>query len=98
MESEKVASIQEKIHPICERRGVAFAAIFGSFARGEETDGSDIDILVRFNEPKSLIDLVGFEHELEDVLGRDVDVVTERGLCHHIKDQVLRDLQPIYGR
>lgn len=90
--------MSKKISPILEENDVEFAGIFGSYARGEEANDSDVDILVRFKEPKGLFEFVGLERKLSEVLHRKVDLVTESGLCRHIKDDVLKDLQPIYGR
>ena len=59
---------------------------------------SDVDLLVRFNQPKSLFGIVGLEIELSEILGRKVDLVTERALCPHIKESVLANLQPFYGK
>lgn len=88
----------KNIEPILKENDVEFAGLFGSYARGEEKSGSDIDILIRFKEPKGLFEFVGLERKLSEVLHRKVDLVTESGLCRHIKDNVLKDLQPIYGR
>lgn len=99
VESKQMNKIAEKeISAILENNDVEFAGLFGSYARGEETSDSDVDILVRFKEPKSLLDLVGLERELSEALDKKVDLVTEGGLCRHIKSDVLKDLQPIYGR
>lgn len=83
---------------VLERNDVSFAGVFGSFAKNEANEASDIDILVRFREPKSLLKIVGLEMELSEILKRDVDLVTERALCPHIKDTVLATLKPFYGK
>ncbi len=75
-----------------------FVGIFGSFARGEQTEKSDIDILVRFTTRKSLFDLVRIERELSERIGRPVDLVTERALSPYLRDSVLREVKPIYER
>jgi len=64
--------------------------IFGSYARGEEKEGSDIDVLVRFGEGASLFDFTGLEFYLEDLFGVPVDVVSERDLNPIIKDDILK--------
>lgn len=86
------------IIPILESNDVEFAGIFGSYAKGDEKKDSDIDMLVRFRIPKSLFDIVGLELELSAILKRKVDLVTERALCPHIKENVLKDLQLLYER
>lgn len=95
--SENLQTIQKNAAPVLERNDVEFAGVFGSYARGEAKETSDIDFLVRFKKPKSLFDLVGIEMELSEALKTKVDLITEKALCRHIKDRVMADLQPIYG-
>ncbi len=71
--------------------------IFGSFARKEDTPGSDIDILVRFKRTISLFDLVKIERELSSLLGKKVDLVTEPALKNEkLKHYIYKDLQIIF--
>ena len=88
---------KEKIIEICERNDIEFCALFGSFARGEATENSDIDLLVRFSKPKGF-DWVNAALEIEDALGRKVDLVTEKGLSPYIRENVLKDLEVLYGK
>lgn len=88
----------EVIERICARNDVALLRVFGSAARGEDTEESDIDLLVEFTEPKSLLDLVGLEQEFEDALGRKVDLVTTGSLSPYIRDQVIREARVLYER
>jgi predicted nucleotidyltransferase len=69
--------------------------IFGSVARGEATDKSDIDLLVKLEQGRSLMDLGGLLYDLRDLLGIDVDVVTEKGLRARIREQVLQEAVPL---
>ncbi|MBI5474510.1 MAG: nucleotidyltransferase family protein [Ignavibacteriae bacterium] len=71
-------------------------SVFGSFARGEETEESDIDILVSFNRDISFLDLVGLELELSDMLGKKVDLVMEGGVNPMLKPYIDRDIEIIY--
>jgi len=74
-----------------------FIGIFGSFSRGEETDKSDIDILIRFGEACSLLQLVKMESELSEKLGKKVDLVTEGSLKNErIRKSIHKDLQIIF--
>lgn len=91
-------AIKKKIIPILKRQGVLKAAIFGSFARGEETKNSDLDLLVRMPKNKTFLDMAGLKVELEDKLGRDVDLVEYDTIRPLIKDQVLRDKKEIYEK
>jgi len=90
--------IKNKIIPILKRQGVLKAAIFGSFARGEETKNSDLDLLVKMPKNKTFLDMAGLKVELEDKLGRGVDIVEYDAIRPLIKDQVLRDKKEIYEK
>jgi len=71
--------------------------IFGSFARQEETPESDIDILVKFHNTISLLELVKIERELSEILGKKVDLVTEPALKNtKLKKYIFNDLIIIY--
>ncbi len=89
-------AIKKKIVRILKRQGVLKAAVFGSAARGEMTNNSDIDILVKLAKNKSLLDLVGLKIALEDKLGRDVDVVSYGGIHPLLKDVILKEQRVIY--
>ena len=80
---------------VCERNGASRPAIFGSVARGDARPGSDLDVLVDLDPSRSLLDHIHLKHELEDLLGVSVDVVTRRGLHPLIRDAVLREAVPI---
>ena len=91
-------TIKNQIIPILKRQGVLKAAIFGSFARGEETRRSDIDLLVKMPKNKTLLDMAGLKVELEDKLGREVDIVEYDAIRPIIKEQVLMDKKEIYEK
>ncbi|GII57970.1 nucleotidyltransferase [Planotetraspora thailandica] len=83
---------------LCEKYGVAELAVFGSVARGEDEDQSDIDLLYVLKPGNDIgIEFFGFQEELEDLLGRKVDVVSKEGLHWVIRDQVLHDAQVLYA-
>lgn len=65
--------------------------IFGSYVRGEQREGSDLDVLVEFDEGANLLDLVGLAEFLEEELHLNVDVVPESALRKEIKDTILRE-------
>jgi predicted nucleotidyltransferase len=89
--SRVIDELKGKIIPVLQQHDVIHAAIFGSFARGEEREDSDLDILVEFAEGKSLLDLVGLKLALEDFLGRRIDVVTYNALHPEIREKVLEE-------
>lgn len=85
---------REAILRIAAEYGVTDIRVFGSVARGEATEGSDIDLLVRLSRPLGL-DFFDFEDRLEKTLGVEMDVVTENGLHHLLKDRILSDAVPL---
>ena len=70
--------------------------IFGSYARNENTEESDIDILVDFSKKINLLDLIGIELDLSDLLGLKVDLITERSINPKLKKYIYKDLRIIY--
>ena len=90
-----VETIKKKITPILKRQGVIRAAVFGSFARGEETKNSDIDFLMEISKSKTFLDLVGLKLEMEDKLGRKVDIVEYGSIHPLIKKEVLKEQKKI---
>lgn len=83
------------IERIAQRWGARNVRIFGSVARGEPRDGSDVDLLVELEPGRSLIDLGGFIADVEELLGCRVDVVSERGLRPRFRDRVLHEAVPL---
>ena len=75
-----------------------YIGIFGSVARGEDTPESDVDILTDVPVMKDLFELGGVYTDLKEGLGRNVDVVLERGLSNWLLEDLLRDLKIIHGK
>ncbi len=76
---------------LAERFGVTELALFGSFARDEATDKSDIDILVRYDGPATSRSYFGVQFYIEDLLGRRVDLVTQKALRSEFRPYVERE-------
>ena len=91
-------ALEKKIIPTLKRRGVVKAALFGSVARGEANKQSDIDILVQFKKGKSLFDLSGLKIDLEEKLGKKVDIVTYCSIKPRLKNSILKDEKIIYEK
>ncbi len=72
--------------------GARNVRIFGSLARGEAGPDSDIDILVNLDSGRSLLDIIALKQDLEDLLGCEVDVVTEEAISPYIREQVLKEM------
>lgn len=77
---EEIRRLRREVLDIAARRGAGRVRVFGSVARGEATESSDVDLLVRFEPGRSLLDQVHLIRDLEQLLGVSVDVVAEGGL------------------
>lgn len=94
----EVKAISRKIIPTLKRQGVVKAAFFGSVVRGEGKQKSDVDILVRFNQRKSLLDLVRLQFMLEDKLRKKVDLLTYDSVHPLLKNYILNDQKVFYEK
>ena len=83
---------RDMILHIAARHGAKDVRVFGSFVRNEATEQSDLDLLVRMERDRSLLDRIGMIHDLEDLLGRKVDVVNEQALHHTLRDRILQEV------
>jgi len=81
---------------ICRQNDVSKLGVFGSAARGDANDESDIDLLVEFSKGKSLLALVALEREIATALGKKVDLLTEPAISPYLRERILKDLQIIY--
>lgn len=92
---EELQRQRDQILDVASRHGARNVRIFGSVARGEADERSDVDFLVEMERGRSLLDLGGFLMDLEELLGKRVDVVTEKGLKSRIRERVLREAIPL---
>jgi predicted nucleotidyltransferase len=92
---ELVKQNRTDILRIAGQHGARNVRLFGSAARGEARPDSDIDVLVEFESGRTLLDRIGMIQDLEDLLGRKVDVVTEKALHHLIRQQVIQQAVPL---
>ena len=91
MNIDQVTSKRNEIEQIARRHGATNIRIVGSIVRGDADQNSDIDFLVDLEHGRSLLDLGGLLMDLQTLLGRPVDVVTEKGLRPRIRERVLRE-------
>ena len=90
---EDVSARLAELKPRLEREyPISELGIFGSYARGEQRSDSDLDVLVAFERPVTLFDLVRLEDDLADELGVEVDLVTKESLKPRIESRVSEDL------
>ena len=80
---------------LAEAHGAASVRVFGSVARGDATEASDVDFLVNMAADRSILDLGALLVDVQQLLGRPVDVSTERGLRARIRDHVLGETVPL---
>ena len=88
--------IEAAVISILERYGVRKIGLFGSYARGDQRPGSDLDLLVDFTDRKSLLTLVRIERELSEHLGIKVDLLTEQAISPYLIERVKSELKVIY--
>lgn len=87
--------LREHQSVLAQRYGVAVVGVFGSYVRGEARPESDLDLLVDFLRPVSLLELVGAELYLSEVLGIKVDLVPRRSLRPELRDVILSQAVPV---
>lgn len=88
---EQLRQRRAEIVRLAEQFGARNVRVFGSVARGQQRDISDIDILVKFDRGRSLFDLIGLKQDLEDLLGCEVDVISEGGLHPDADQRILQE-------
>jgi predicted nucleotidyltransferase len=86
-----IKSNQKKILEIAKKHGAQDVRLFGSLARGDGKQYSDVDLLVSMETGSSLLDIIAIKQDIEDLLDRKVDVVTEDSLSPYIREEVLKD-------
>ena len=86
----------DKLVQICRDNDVSMVGVFGSSSRGQESEQSDIDLLVEFSIPKGLLAVGRLENELYEALNRKVDLLTEGAISPYIREHVLGELQILY--
>ena len=84
-----------QILALARQHGASEVMVFGSVARGDASEGSDVDFLVTFEPDRSLLDHIALQQDLEDLLHIKVDVVSRGGLSPYIRDAVLREAIPV---
>jgi hypothetical protein len=93
---ERLGELESQIMSVLLPAGVKRVALFGSVARGKDTARSDVDILVAFKKPVGLFRLARLRRELEERLGRPVDLLTEGFLSRYMRPQVQQEQVVLY--
>ncbi|MSV31993.1 MAG: nucleotidyltransferase [Bryobacterales bacterium] len=89
------AKQREDILRLAERRGAHSLRVFGSVARGEANERSDLDLLVAWEPGRSLMDHAGLVQDLQELLGMRVHLGTEKSLHWYVRDRILREATPL---
>lgn len=84
-----------EILALAAKHGASNVRLFGSVARGEDREDSDVDFLVDMQETRSLFDLIGLQQDIEKAIGRKVDVLTTNGINRYLKDRILNEAAPL---
>jgi len=95
MNIKELSEKRNEIVKIARRHGATNVRVFGSVARGDDDQDSDVDFLVDLERGRSLLDLGGLLMDLQTLLGTSVDVVTEKGLRSRIRERVLSEARAI---
>jgi len=96
MEIEKqLNEKREAVMALAAKHGASNVRVFGSVARGESDSGSDIDMLVKMEEGRILLDLSALTLGLKELLGLKVDVVSEDGLYWLLRRRILKEARPL---
>lgn len=96
--SEEIKEIQKKAVPILKEFGVLRSSVFGSVARGESDEKSDVDILIDMPRGTTLFDLVDLRDRLQKQLGKKVDIGTYKSIKPYLKENILKEQIQIYER
>lgn len=86
---------RDEILRIARAHGATRVRVFGSFARGTAHGNSDIDFLIALEPERDLFDLIAIELDLEALLGREVDVLTEGGISQRLRPKIISDAIPL---
>lgn len=92
---ELLTEKRDEILSLATKYGAFNVRIFGSVARGDETADSDVDFLVELEPGRNLLDRIALMQDLEDLLGRKVDVATVKGLREYFRDRILNEAVPL---
>jgi len=94
-EFRAVQQKKQEILAVAHAHGLLNVRVFGSVVRGEDTPQSDVDLLVDLDKDRTLLDMGGALIKLQELLGRKVDIVTERGLHWYLRDKILKEARPL---
>jgi len=95
MKSTTLEISKVELEAVLHARGVLKASVFGSFARGDASHDSDLDLLVTYRSGTTLFDIINLQDELERLTGRKVDLVPEKYLSQRLAKRIRKDIKPL---
>jgi predicted nucleotidyltransferase len=95
MNGQLLLEKRNQILKLAASRGMSNVRVFGSFARGTATEKSDVDFLVDAESGRSMLDAIGLWLDLEELLGRKVDLITEGGIHPGLRETILAEARPL---
>src|SRR5439155_5626714 len=90
-----IRQCRQRLLDAARRHGARNLRVFGSVARGDETPESDVDFLVELEPGRTLLDLIGFQQEAEEILGVGVDVAAPRMMKERVRARAMREARPV---
>ncbi len=90
------STLHAHLNELRHEYAVSEIGVFGSFVRGEQQEGSDVDMLVEFSRPVGFVTFIKLENRLREILGRDVDLVTRKALNPHIGRHILNEVRYVH--
>jgi len=88
---ESLRRYRGEILDVAARHGARNVRVFGSVARGDDHEGSDVDVLIDVEPGRTLLDVIALEQDLQQLLGRNVEVLTDGGLSPYLQQRILAE-------
>ncbi len=96
MNLQNLLEKSEEIKSICKSSKIKKLYVFGSTLRGDSTPKSDVDFIAEFDGTQTLFDIIILKQKFEETLHANVDLLTKSSLSKYFRDDVLKEMQPIY--
>ncbi len=95
---QNIVNLLKKNEDVLEKYKIREISLFGSYVRSEQTENSDIDLLVEFEKGATLFDIINLENFLSGIFGKRVSVVSRNGLNKYIGPHILKEAETIEKR
>ena len=95
MTIEGLQTHRQRILELATRHGARNVRVFGSIARGDDQPNSDVDLLVEVEPGRTLLDVIALEQDVEELLGRRVEILTDGGLSPYLQKRILAEAAPL---